>query len=89
MALAEVKTLYESNRVDVPASLRLIADEIERGDLGEIGTCAVVVMGSSLEVFGLGPDSAGPTIHLVLHAGANKLQHGLLEHGALSVQGVG
>lgn len=87
MALAEVKTLYPSNRLEVVPTLRAIADQIERGDLGDVGSCAVVTLGTKLEVFGMGQDSVGPSIHLLLLAGANKLQHGLLEHGELSQNG--
>jgi hypothetical protein len=78
----KLATLYESNRLDTVKTLRLIADQVEAGKYGDVGSCAVVMMGNTLEVFGMGPDSVGPTIHLVLCAGAAKFQAALLEHGA-------
>ena len=76
-----VKTLYESNFRDVPATLRRIADEIEAGSYGEVGCAGLVLLGDSLEVFGMGPDSEAPSVALVLNAGAMKLTMPVLHHG--------
>lgn len=38
---------------DVPTRLRLIADEIERGDHGEVNNMALVTLGSDIWTFGL------------------------------------
>ena len=55
MALAEVKTLYESNYRDVPKTLRLIADEIEAGKHGEVIEGIVVIHSANgVECFGQG-----------------------------------
>lgn len=76
-----VKTIYESNFRDVPATLRRIADEIEAGNYGEVSCVGLVLLGDSLEVFGIGPDSEAPSIALVLNAGAMKLTMPVLHHG--------
>lgn len=76
-----VKTLYESNFRDVPATLRRIADEIEAGSYGDVGCAGLVLLGGSLEVFGMGPDSEAPSVALVLNAGAMKLTMPVLHHG--------
>lgn len=61
--------------------LRNIADAIEAGDYGEVGTVAVAVFGDTLEVFGGGPDSAGPTCALVFRAAALRFEREIEEHG--------
>ena len=66
---AEVVTLYETNLRDPVAALRKIADEIEAGDYGDVGIVSVVLLGSTMEVFGAGKDSEGPSVALLLHAG--------------------
>lgn len=76
-----VKTIYESNFRDVPATLRRIADEIEAGSYGEVSCVGLVLLGDSLEVFGIGPDSEAPSIALVLNAGVMKLTMPVLHHG--------
>ena len=76
-----VKTLYESNFRDVPATLRHIADEIEAGAYGEVGIVGLVLLGDTLEVFGIGPDSEAPSIAQILNAGALKLTMPILNHG--------
>jgi len=77
-----VKTLYESNFRDVPATLRRIADEMEAGGYGEVSCAGLVLLGDSLEVFGMGPDSEAPSVALVLNAGVMKLTMPVLHHGA-------
>ena len=66
---------------DPVAVLRRLADEIEAGDWGAVGSCAVVIMGNTLEVFGSGPDSAGPSIAILLQAGILRIAHEVERHG--------
>jgi len=70
---------------DVPARLRELADDIEgKNDAkgyGDVHTCAVVIFGDRLHVFGYGTDAAAPTVGLVLQAGLQKLASSLVEHG--------
>lgn len=77
----KVVTIHDSNYRDTVKTLRLIADQIEAGQFGAVGCCAVVILGDRLEVFGMGPDSDGAAVHLVLCAGVARLQSTLLEHG--------
>ena len=77
----KVVTLYDSNYRDTVKTLRLIADQIEAGDFGAVGCCAIVVLGDRLEVFGMGPDSDGAAVQTVLSAGAYVLMREVAEHG--------
>lgn len=77
----ELVTLYDTNFRDPAKTLRKIADEIERGDFGEVGSCAIVVMGDKLEVFACGPDAEGPSTAMLLHAGFSRLSRALEDHG--------
>lgn len=79
--LAPVEELYSSNFRDAASTLREIASEIERGTYGEVGCVAVAIWGDRLEVFGMGPDSDGSTVHLILCAAARKLEEPVLEIG--------
>lgn len=78
---AEVVTLYESNMRDPVATLRKIADQIERGDYGDVGCLAVVLLGDAMEVFGAGTDSEGPSVGLLLHAGFTRISNAIETHG--------
>jgi hypothetical protein len=76
MALAEVKTIYESNARDIPAMLRKLADEVEKGaagDHGEVREASVVTFGDKLCVFGFG-DADGGSIHLMLAAAMRAME---------------
>jgi len=57
---------------DPVKALRNLADQIEAGDFGEVTSCAVATFGDSLEVFGSGIDSDGPTIALMFQAAAHR-----------------
>lgn len=76
----KVVTLYDTNFRDPAATLREIANNIEKGEYGGVGCCAVALMGNRLEIFGMGPDSEATTIHLVFCAAAQKLQETLLDY---------
>ena len=77
----EVVHLYESNRRDLVAELRCIADEIEAGKYGEVGAAALVILADQMEVFGMGEDSEPPATALLLHAGFMRLSKAVEEHG--------
>jgi hypothetical protein len=76
---AEIVTLYKSNIRDVPGTLREVADEIERGDYGDVSTLGVAVMGDRLEVFGAGDDSLGPSVALLFNAAALRIARAIEE----------
>jgi len=56
MSLAEVVTLYESNHLQLSQTLRVIADQIDDGQLGDIRHCIMVLDGSETNYFSFGPD---------------------------------
>lgn len=74
--LAEVVTLYQSNARDIPAMLRRLADEVEKGVMGahgDITEVAVVTWGDRLCVFGFG-DTGANGIHLMLGAAQRAME---------------
>jgi hypothetical protein len=77
----KVVPLYESNFRDVAATLRCIADDVEKGCYGAVGTAGVVLLADQLEVFGMGLDSDGCSVACVLQAGATKLITPIVNHG--------
>lgn len=79
--LAEVTHLYPSNFRDPVQTLREIASAIESGKYGDVGCVAVALLGDTLEVFGLGKDSEGPTVHLMLCTAARRLEDTLMNVG--------
>lgn len=78
----KVVELYNSNFRDVVATLRGIADAIEDNKYGPVGCAALVLLGDTLEVFGMGPDSEAPSVGMLLNAGVMKLTKPFLDHGA-------
>jgi len=77
----KVVELYPSNRRDPAATLRAIAQEIEDGVYGGVGTVALVLLGDTMEVFAMGEDSEAPTAALLLHAGFTRLSNSLEQYG--------
>lgn len=77
MTKLEVVTVYPSNRRDVVATLRAIADEVEAGKFGTVDQVALVLHGETVEVFGIG-DTSGSGVHLLLACGQRKLENGVL-----------
>jgi hypothetical protein len=61
--------------------LRNIADEIDEGKYGEVGSIGVVVFGDTMEIFGGGSDSDGPTIALLFQAAGHRFAKELERHG--------
>lgn len=80
MALNVVEFRSHTVREVVP-TLKKIIEEIEAGKFGEIGALGVVLMGDEVEVFGMGPDSEGPAIAILLHAGFMQLSNAITNHG--------
>lgn len=78
---AEIVTLQKSNYRDPAAILRVIADDIEAGKFGEVGCVGVVLLGNTMEVFGMGPDSDAPSVGMLLHAGFMRLARSMEDHG--------
>jgi hypothetical protein len=76
-----LRVIYPSNFRDPVATLRVIADEIEAGKYGEVGSAALVLLGDTMEVFGMGVDSEAPSTALLLHAGFLRLSRSIEEHG--------
>lgn len=77
----KVVTLNESNRRQPGPTLRKIADEIEAGKYGEVGTIAIVLLGDTMNIFGAGPESEAPAVALLLNAGALRFAKAIEEHG--------
>lgn len=77
--MSNVHVLYETNLLDVPATLRNIADGIEAGEFGTANGCVVVLDAAGLEVFYAGTGEAAPNAHLLLHAGAAKMLAAVLD----------
>ena len=81
MSNMKVVELYDTNFRDVVTTLRGIADDIENDKYGPVGCVALVLLGNTLEVFGMGPDSEAPSVGMMLNAGAMKLTKAFLDHG--------
>lgn len=73
--------LYPSNFRDVPATLRVVADDIEAGKYGTVGELALVLMGDAVEVFGMGPEACGTSTVCLLQAGALRIVRMVERHG--------
>lgn len=76
---AQLVVMRDTNPLDIPATLRNIADAIEAGRYGEALGCAVVLDADKLEVFYTGSGEAGPNTHLLLGAGMAKMINGVMD----------
>lgn len=79
--LAEVIVLRDSNFRDPVATLRIIANEIEAGSYGEIGSIGLVLLGDTMEVFGMGEESTPSTVALLFNAAIIRLASAIEQHG--------
>lgn len=77
----KIVELYPNNFRDAVAALRKIADEIEAGDFGNVGSVGVVIMGNKMEIFGAGVDSEGPTMALLFQAASLRFAKMIESHG--------
>jgi len=66
---------------DPVKGMRNLADQIEAGDFGAVGSCGVVIFGDTMEVAGFGIDSDGPTMSLLFSAAAHRFVREIEEHG--------
>ncbi len=72
--LAEVKSIYSTNFRQVAATLRVIADGLDKGEYGEVTEAAVVMkVPDGIDMFGLGAGQTGATTALLFHAAAIKM----------------
>ena len=76
---AELHVLRETNLLDVPATLRNIADAIERDEYGAINSAVVVLDGNSIECFYMGTGEAAPNTHLLLGAAQAKMMKAVMD----------
>lgn len=79
--MTEIVKFPIDSLADVSKHLRLLSDRIEAGEYGEIGCCAISMLGDELYVFSYGPESEVGAAALTLMAGVNFLTKPLLEHG--------
>ena len=71
--------IHESSLKNIPATLRSIADSIERGDIGRAIGCAVAVEADKFAVYYAGSGEAGPRTVLLLATAQAKIIQGVLE----------
>lgn len=71
--MTNVEVLYESNYRDVASTLRVIAQQVDDGEYGDVRCFAGVILGDETAVFGAGPDSSVSMDAMVLHTGFTKL----------------
>lgn len=78
--MSNVHVVRETNLHNIPATLRNIAEAIEAGRWGDCSG-AVVVVDSRDDIFVsyMGQGEAGPNALVLLHAGAHKMMHGVME----------
>ena len=79
--VAEVVQIYDSNSRDPAATPRKIADRIDAGDFGDVGCAALVVLGDTTEVFGMGQECEGPPVAMLLYAGFLRIAGFVANHG--------
>lgn len=77
----KVVQMREHTLRDVPAQLRALADRVEAGEHGQVGTCAVSILGDTLEVYAWGDESSGPAAALVFQAAIQRLANTIETHG--------
>lgn len=78
----KVIIMREHTLRDAPATLRVIAQNIEDGKYGPVGTVALVLLGDTMEVFGMGEDGGdGAAVATLLNAGALRLTIAVMNHG--------
>lgn len=76
-----VITLYRTNLRDPVSALRAIADDIEAGKYGDVGSVGVALLGDTMECFGSGSDSEGPSIALLFHAAFTRISNAIEQAG--------
>jgi hypothetical protein len=77
--MKNLTVIYETNLLNVPATLRNLADAMERGEYGEVRACVVAWEAAEVHVSYCGRGEAGPNAHLLLHVAAAKMVQAVLE----------
>jgi hypothetical protein len=77
--MATLHVIRDTNLLDMPATLRNIADNIERGLYGEANGCVVVLDAEEVSLFYCGTGEAAPNAHLLLGVGQAYMQNRVLE----------
>ena len=75
----KVVPLQESNYRDIVATLRVIADQIESGENGDVNDIVVVTQGAELNVYHTGAGNV-ETAHLLLACASRKIEKAVLNH---------
>ena len=75
----KVVPLQESNYRDIVATLRVIADQIESGEYGNVNDAALVIKGDVFEVFHTGQGDI-ELAHFMFACAQRKLELALISH---------
>lgn len=75
----KVIPLQESNYRDIVATLRLIANQIEKGEYGNVNDCALILQGAELDIFHMGAGNV-ETAHLLFACAQRKLELAVIDH---------
>ena len=76
---ANLHVLPDAGLLNVPAVLRALADDMERGSFGAVHGCAVVWDSQAgLDVSYSGTGEASVNAHFLLHAGAAKMMSAVM-----------
>lgn len=78
-----------ANLQDVSAVLRAIADEIDSGAYGEIGTMGIAILGDRFECFSAGEESTGPAVCVLFQAAIQRMSRFTERHGRHDAQEIG
>lgn len=81
MTVSEVTKIVDVSLLDVPAKLRLLADQVEAGQYGNVDApCIVTIVGKEdMNVFGFGRDSEPLCMHLILSAATDYVRRNLID----------
>ncbi len=69
----KVVTLNETNYRQAAATLRVIADQIDKGEYGQVECVALVIDGEQMSVHAMGPSSDVACAHWAFHKAMNYL----------------
>ena len=75
----KVVPLQESNYRDIVSTLRVIADQIESGEYGNVNDAALVIQGTTFDIFHMGKGDV-ETAHLILACAQRKLELAVINH---------
>lgn len=75
----KVVPLQESNYRDIVATLRVIADQIESGEYGNVNDAALVIQGTTFDIFHMGVGNV-ETAHLMFACAQRKMELAVITH---------